>query len=110
MKVQGRKKRGRPKNIRWLDRVRVDIKENGVSGRECTTVLHGGVCHCISTPHKSGNQMIRKKKNTFLSIDLYPLNTFSHRYKTHIPLNIYFCDLLCPAYFYHSQRSFTVPF
>ena len=27
------RKRGRPK-IRWLDRARGDIKENGVSGRE----------------------------------------------------------------------------
>ena len=34
MNVQGRRKRGRPKNIRWLDRVRVDIKENGVSGEK----------------------------------------------------------------------------
>ena len=31
MKMYG--KRGRPK-IRWLDRARGDIKENGVSGRE----------------------------------------------------------------------------
>ena len=23
----------------------------------CTTVLHGGVCHCTSTLHKSGNKM-----------------------------------------------------
>ena len=30
MKVQGRRKRGRPKR-RWLDRVKDDIKENGLS-------------------------------------------------------------------------------
>ena len=30
MKVQGRWKRGRPK-IRWLDKVKDDIKENGLS-------------------------------------------------------------------------------
>ena len=27
----------------------------------CTTVLHGGVCHRTSTPHKSGNTMKEKK-------------------------------------------------
>ena len=29
---------------------------------KCTTVLHGGVCHGTSTPHKNGNNM-KKKKN-----------------------------------------------
>ena len=33
MKVQGRRKRGRPKR-RWLDRVRDDIKEKGLSAGE----------------------------------------------------------------------------
>ena len=33
MKVQGRRKRVRP-NRRWLDRVRVDTKEKGLSGEE----------------------------------------------------------------------------
>ena len=28
----------------------------------CTTVLHGGVCHRTSTPHKSGNKMKKKYK------------------------------------------------
>ena len=28
----------------------------------CMTVLHGGVCHRTSTPHKSGNKMKEKKK------------------------------------------------
>ena len=27
----------------------------------CTTVLHGGVCHRTSTPHKSGIKMKEKK-------------------------------------------------
>ena len=36
------RKRGRPK-IRWLDRVRGDIKEKGLSGRECTTELHNDI-------------------------------------------------------------------
>ena len=29
---------------------------------KCTTVLHVGVCHRISTPRKSGNNMKEKKK------------------------------------------------
>ena len=55
MKVQGIRKRGRPKR-RWLDKVKDDIKEKGLSASRlmmCTTVLHGGVCHRISTPHKT---------------------------------------------------------
>ena len=27
-----------------------------------TTMLHGGVCHRTSTPHKSGNKMKEKEK------------------------------------------------
>ena len=60
MKVQGRRKRGGPTR-RWLDIVRDDIKEKGLLGRNCTTVLHGGVCHRTSTTHKSRNKMKRKK-------------------------------------------------
>ena len=59
MKVQERRKRGRPKR-RWLDRVRDNIKED-CWGRKCKTVLHGSVCHRISTRHKSGNEMEWKK-------------------------------------------------
>ena len=59
MKVQGRRKRGRPKR-RWMDKVKDDIKEKGLM--MCTTGLHGGVCHHTSTPHKSGNTMKEKKK------------------------------------------------
>ena len=29
---------------------------------KCTTVLHGGVRHRTSTPHKSGNKIEEKKK------------------------------------------------
>ena len=46
-----RRKRGRPKR-RWLDGVRDDIKEKGLSGESTTWVLHGGVCHRTSTPTK----------------------------------------------------------
>ena len=35
-------------------------------GRKCTTVLHGGVCHHTSTPHKSGNKMKEKKYNNYI--------------------------------------------
>ena len=45
MEIQGRTKRGRPKR-RWLDRVRVDFKQKGLSGEE---VKHRGVCHRTST-------------------------------------------------------------
>ena len=65
MKVQGRRKRGRPKR-RWLDKVKDDIKEKGLSADHVydTTVLHGGVCHHTSTPHKSGIKMKEKKKKS----------------------------------------------
>ena len=43
MDVHGRMKRGMPKR-RWLDRVMIDIRDKGLSGRKCTTELHG----CIS--------------------------------------------------------------
>ena len=43
MKVQGRRKIGRPKS-RMLDRVRDDIKEKRPWGKKCTIMLHGGVC------------------------------------------------------------------
>ena len=52
MKVQGRRKRGRPKRI-WLDRVRGDIKEKGLSAEEVCN------CHRTSTPHKSWNKIKR---------------------------------------------------
>ena len=44
MEVQGRRKRGRPKR-KWMDRMRDDkvIREKGLSGRKCTTELHGGI-------------------------------------------------------------------
>ena len=38
---------------------------------KCTTVLHGGVCHHASTPHKSGNKMKEKKRNTIQYIQSY---------------------------------------
>ena len=48
-----------------------------------TTVLHGGVCHCTSTPHKSGNKMKEKKKKicrtgTFTSASVENLATALH--------------------------------
>ena len=64
MKVQGRRKRGRHKR-RWLEKEKDDIKEKGLSGRKCTTMLHGGICHRTSTPHKSGNKKKEKKKNCY---------------------------------------------
>ena len=60
MKVQGRRKRGRPKR-RWLDKVKEILKRRDCRLMMCTTVLHGGVCH------NSGNKMEEKKKNKFMS-------------------------------------------
>ena len=63
MEEQGRRKSGRPKR-RWLDNVKDDIKERDCRLMMCTTVLHGGVCHRTSTPHKSGIKMKEKKKKS----------------------------------------------
>ena len=54
MKVQGRRKRGRHK-IRWLDNVKDDIKEKGLSADEVyDRATLRGVRHRTSTPHNSG--------------------------------------------------------
>ena len=49
----------------------------------CTTVLHGGVCHRTSTPHKSGNKMKEKtlytlinKEKKILMVDYNTRTTF----------------------------------
>ena len=57
------RKKLRPKR-RLLNRVRDYIKEKGLWGRKCTTVLHGGVSHRTMTPRQCGNKMERKKKKT----------------------------------------------
>ena len=44
-----------------------------------TTVLHGGVCHRTSTPHKSGNKM-REKKKTYVihvAVEVTTLSIFN---------------------------------
>ena len=57
MKVQRRRKIGRPKR-RWLGRGGGVISNRmDCRGRKCTTVLRGGVCHSTSTPDKNGNKM-----------------------------------------------------
>ena len=58
MKVQGRRKKGRPKR-RWLDKVNDDIKEKGSCWlMRYTNMLHGGECH-----RKSGNGAIQVLHN-----------------------------------------------
>ena len=37
-------------------------KRRDCRGRKCTTVLHGGVHHHTSAPHKSVNKMNERKK------------------------------------------------
>ena len=64
MKVQGRRKRGRPKR-RWLDKVKDDIKEKGLSADDVYDRATW-ICHPTSTPHKSGNTMKEKKNKRLL--------------------------------------------
>ena len=62
MKVHGRRTRGKPKRS-WLDKVKDDIKEKGLSADEAydrATWRH--ICHHTSNPHKSVN-----KKKTLLA-------------------------------------------
>ena len=62
MKVQGRRKRGRSKR-RWLDKVKDDIKEKGMSADDVyDRATWRRICHRTSTPHKSGNKMKEGKK------------------------------------------------
>ena len=63
MDVQRRGKRGRPTRRR-LDRVRGDIKERW---RKCSTELHG--YRQTSTPHKSGNKMMMKRRKRKIGPD-----------------------------------------
>ena len=62
VKVQGRRKRGRPKR-RWLDKVKDDFKEKGLSAEEVydRVIWRHALCQRTSTTHKSGNKMKRKK-------------------------------------------------
>ena len=74
IKIQGRRKRGRPKR-RWLDKVTDDIKEKG---------LYRGVCHHTSTSHKSWNKMKRRKK---VEVNIYQPQRFQgKRWKSNIYL------------------------
>ena len=59
MNVQGRRKKGRPKR-RWLDKVKDDIKEKGLSADDAYDSATWR--RMLSTPHKSGNMMKEKKK------------------------------------------------
>ena len=52
MEVPGKRRRGRP-NRRWLDSIRNDLSERGLSEE---TGLAGGVSQDTSTPHKSGKR------------------------------------------------------
>ena len=59
MKVHGRRKIGRPKR-RWLDRVKDDIKEKGLSGEEVydrPTELLGRCIHIRPNTHTLSNDL-----------------------------------------------------
>ena len=69
MKVQGRRKRGRPKR-RWMDKVKEDIKEKGLSADDVydrATWRH--------TPHQSGNKMKDKKRLMLSNAQMRKANT-----------------------------------
>ena len=69
MKVQGRRKRRRPKR-RCVDRVNDAIKEKGLSEKEVDgRATWRCMTHRTSTPYKSGNKMKRKKVLTLDSFD-----------------------------------------
>ena len=55
MKVQGRRKRGRPKR-RWLDRVKDDIKEKGLSADYVYDHATWRRMSSYINPHKSGKR------------------------------------------------------
>ena len=38
---------------------------------KCTTVLHGGVWHRTSTPHKSGDKMKKKKLSFIVACNIF---------------------------------------
>ena len=61
MKVQGRRKRGRPKR-RWLDKVKDDIKEKGLSADYVYDHATWRRMSSYVDPHKSGNTMKEKKR------------------------------------------------
>ena len=63
MRVQGRRKRGRPKR-RWVDRVRDPIKEKGLLMEEVydRVTWRRIIYNCTSTPHTSGNKMKRRRR------------------------------------------------
>ena len=55
-----RRKRGKPKR-RWLDKVRDDIKEKGLSGEEVyDRATWRRTYHRTSTPNKIGNKRMKK--------------------------------------------------
>ena len=49
MKVQGRRKSGRPKRNGWT-KYRIISKRKDCRLMKCTTVLYGGVCHIVHRP------------------------------------------------------------
>ena len=57
MKVQGRRRRERPRR-RWLDKVKNDIKEKGLSADD---VYDRATWRRTSTPPKSGNKMKERR-------------------------------------------------
>ena len=68
MKVQGRRKRGRPKR-RWMDKVMEDIKEKRLSA---DYVYDRATWRC--TQHKRGNMMKEKKRLMLSNVQMRKAN------------------------------------
>ena len=68
MKVQGRRKRRRPKR-RWLDKVKDDIKEKGLSADD---VYDRATWRY--TQHKRGNMMKEKKRLMLSNVQMRKAN------------------------------------
>ena len=81
MKVQGRRKRGRPKR-RWLDKVKDDMKEKGLSA---DNVYDRAKWRCMSSyidPHKIGKTWSRRRHKLlmyYLQQSLIAVLQFSFR-------------------------------
>ena len=60
MKVEGRRKRGRPKR-RWLDKVKDDIKENLSADEVYDRATWRRMSSYMTTPHKSGIRWRRRR-------------------------------------------------
>ena len=67
-----------------------DIKEKGLSADDVYDLLHGGVCHHTSIPHKHGNKIKEKKKILLKNILMKAFHTLSCAIR-----RIGYCKITC---------------